>query len=654
MTIRHRCMAAIFGSLVFSTALNVAVLGMAVFPTFIRLEHEAAHSDLNRVIAAIEAQIADIATINTDYSTWDDSYRFALGEHRTYVRDNLYPSGIQNIAMNLISIRDRAGRMIYEAGYEAGAEDAGPAGPLALARIDPRQELLATADDAGRSGLVMTGRGPLLVAARPILPSSGEGPYAGTFVMGRLLNANLVAQLNALTEVPFELLAVPGQQHDAPVQAALDALLAGGTVFIDDDIAPGRLAVFGLLRDLDGAPALLIRATARREVSQTGWITLLWAVAGIILAGVIVMAVTLALLQALLVGPVRQLTRHLLAVGDSGNLSCRLASQRKDEIGTLSREFDGMLEKLAEARNRLLDQSYSAGIADMASGVLHNIRNQMAPLSLRLQRLQESLGRTAASKLMDAIAELNAPGAEEDSGRKQKILRFLALSCQQARDRHAAAVDELKSMADDFVRVEHVLRDLDRFSRRRMSVCAVNLNDVVGETVAMLPKYPDIEVIIRTDPKMGCCPRVVSEPFVLKHVLHNLLVNAIESMIASGKARGTIHLRVLEGRHHGRPCIDLQIQDEGLGIPPDKLETIFARGFSTKTGTTRRGAGLHWCANSMLALGGRIFAESPGPQQGATLHLIVPLAPPEIKAPEIKGPEIKVPEIKGPTIKAIA
>ncbi len=94
-------------------------------------------------------------------------------------------------------------------------------------------------------------------------------------------------------------------------------------------------------------------------------------------------------------------------------------------------------------------------------------------------------------------------------------------------------------------------------------------------------------------------------------------------MTAAGKTLGTIDIGAAVNRDGGTPHIDLQIRDEGIGIAADKLEQIFVRGFSTKAGE-KRGTGLHWCANSMLAIGGKIVAESPGPQQGATMHLIIP------------------------------
>lgn len=137
MNIRHKCITTIGATVLLSATLNIAVLLYAVFPTFLELENESAISDLNRVIAVIDAQIADVRRINTDYSTWDDSYRFANGEHDTFIVDNLYANGIENIEINFISIHDRQGTLLYEAAYQAGAEEAAPAGPFASAVIDP-------------------------------------------------------------------------------------------------------------------------------------------------------------------------------------------------------------------------------------------------------------------------------------------------------------------------------------------------------------------------------------------------------------------------------------------------------------------------------------------------------------------------------------
>jgi two-component system, NtrC family, sensor kinase len=75
-----------------------------------------------------------------------------------------------------------------------------------------------------------------------------------------------------------------------------------------------------------------------------------------------------------------------------------------------------------------------------------------------------------------------------------------------------------------------------------------------------------------------------------------------------------------------RTQLHLECRDDGVGIPGEHLERVFENGFTTKSRETNHGIGLHWCANAVGALGGRIWAASDGPGRGATMHLLIPLA----------------------------
>ncbi len=69
--------------------------------------------------------------------------------------------------------------------------------------------------------------------------------------------------------------------------------------------------------------------------------------------------------------------------------------------------------------------------------------------------------------------------------------------------------------------------------------------------------------------------------------------------------------------------------DSVVELPGDfgwQLGRVFEKGYSTKSKETNYGIGLHWCANVISALGGRIWATSAGPGRGTSMHLMVPLA----------------------------
>ena len=75
----------------------------------------------------------------------------------------------------------------------------------------------------------------------------------------------------------------------------------------------------------------------------------------------------------------------------------------------------------------------------------------------------------------------------------------------------------------------------------------------------------------------------------------------------------------------GHAAVHLVVSDNGTGIAPEAVGSLFRRGFSTKKGKTG-GLGLHWCANSVNAMNGRIHAESAGIGSGASFHLVLPVA----------------------------
>jgi two-component system, NtrC family, sensor kinase len=112
---------------------------------------------------------------------------------------------------------------------------------------------------------------------------------------------------------------------------------------------------------------------------------------------------------------------------------------------------------------------------------------------------------------------------------------------------------------------------------------------------------------------------------VLRLILQNLIINAADAVRAAGKHKGLLRLsaEIVRGAEHEE--LHLRCQDDGVGIPADDLERVFENGFSTKSGETNHGIGLHWCANAINALGGRIWAVSEGPGRGTSMCLMVPL-----------------------------
>jgi two-component system NtrC family sensor kinase len=108
-------------------------------------------------------------------------------------------------------------------------------------------------------------------------------------------------------------------------------------------------------------------------------------------------------------------------------------------------------------------------------------------------------------------------------------------------------------------------------------------------------------------------------------VFQNLVQNAAEAARHADGNPGHLSVScVVERGESGVEMLTLRFADDGVGICDEDLARIFENGFSTKSRDTNQGIGLHWCANAINAIGGRIRAERAA-SGGAILYVTVPL-----------------------------
>jgi signal transduction histidine kinase len=113
-------------------------------------------------------------------------------------------------------------------------------------------------------------------------------------------------------------------------------------------------------------------------------------------------------------------------------------------------------------------------------------------------------------------------------------------------------------------------------------------------------------------------------------VLQNLIINAADAVDESRRDKGVLQITAAIETDDDAQRLHLRCTDNGIGIAPENLPRIFEKGFSTKSRAANYGIGLHWCANAIASLGGRIWASSQGLGHGASLHVVLPIAVPGV------------------------
>jgi len=131
---------------------------------------------------------------------------------------------------------------------------------------------------------------------------------------------------------------------------------------------------------------------------------------------VVVLVLLLIVLNRLILTPLAVVTRHAVALDEGKDLTRRSILRVPMRIGVLARELDRMVARVAESRTQLVDQSFQAGFAELAKGVLHNLGNAMTPIGVRLASLRERLRAAPADDAEQAVAELQAGVADPQRG----------------------------------------------------------------------------------------------------------------------------------------------------------------------------------------------------------------------------------------------
>ena len=323
--------------------------------------------------------------------------------------------------------------------------------------------------------------------------------------------------------------------------------------------------------------------------------------------------------------PTRRLTEHAVTVGQRGDLSARLNLNRRDEFGVLAQEFDQMVERLATARKALIDQSYQSGIAEMASGVLHNIGNAITPLKVRVANLESAIREAPTVELPMALTEW--ADLETPPDRRNDLEQFIDLAGREIATVLDTAAGQLAEIARQIEHVQNILSDQERFSRAARVLEPMPVADLMHESVALLGDDWSREFQLELDARLTTVGAMWGSRVAVQQILINLLKNAAEAIQEHSAPPGTGRITVDADIEFsaGRSMVHLRIADNGIGIAPEHALRLFERGFSTKARSSS-GLGLHWCAVTAAAMNGQLHAESAGVGQGACLHLLLPHA----------------------------
>jgi two-component system NtrC family sensor kinase len=304
-------------------------------------------------------------------------------------------------------------------------------------------------------------------------------------------------------------------------------------------------------------------------------------------------------------------------------LEMRVA-ERTRELSEQVKAKDQALSDLAEAQSSLVEMSRKSGMAEVATGVLHNVGNVLNSVNvsctLAVNRLQRSsLGRVSEVAALMAAPQCGLAQFLTADPKGRQIPDYLATLGKALDEDRAVLIEEVESLRERIDHIKDIVAMQQSYGRVSGVTDTLHPSVLVDDALKL-----NVDAIVRHHIKLRREFQEVPDISVDKHkvlqILLNLIRNAKHALQESAAEPKVMTLRLLASRPG---FIAIQVQDNGVGIAAENLTRIFRHGFTTRA--DGHGFGLHSGALAAKELGGSLVAESAGLGQGACFTLELPL-----------------------------
>jgi PAS domain S-box-containing protein len=279
-------------------------------------------------------------------------------------------------------------------------------------------------------------------------------------------------------------------------------------------------------------------------------------------------------------------------------------------------------EELERVHKQLMIASRQAGMAEVATNVLHNVGNILNSVNISASLVTERVKQSKAPGVSRLAALLQEQGSAVgdflvSDERGKRIPEYLNSLGEQLLSDQRMELEELGSLRDN---LEHI-KDTVAMQQSYAKLCGVTETVAVAELVEdslRLNAGAFVRHGVTLRREFSEVPSVTVDKHKVLQILVNLVRNAKYACDESGRSDKLITLRVEPAPVGVRICVI----DNGVGIPAENMSRLFTHGFTTRV--DGHGFGLHSGALAAQELGGSLRVTSDGPGRGAAFILELP------------------------------
>jgi PAS domain S-box-containing protein len=293
---------------------------------------------------------------------------------------------------------------------------------------------------------------------------------------------------------------------------------------------------------------------------------------------------------------------------------------------------------LARAHDELVKASRQAGMAEVATNVLHNVGNVLNSINVSATLIDEQVRKSSMADVR-RLAELLARHATDlatfftRDPKGQLIPGYIGQLAEKLLAEQTSMLGETSSLRRNVEHIKEIVAMQQSYARACGVLETIQVADLLDDVLRMNEgSFARHNLEIVRD--YGPLPKICTDKHKLLQILINLVRNAKYACDESGRSDKQVILRTTNGENR----VKITVLDNGIGIPQENLTRVFNHGFTTRK--NGHGFGLHSGALAAKELGGKLTASSNGHQLGAAFTLELPCQPPSQNVqPAFHNPE---------------
>ncbi|OJH34374.1 trifunctional serine/threonine-protein kinase/ATP-binding protein/sensor histidine kinase [Cystobacter ferrugineus] len=289
----------------------------------------------------------------------------------------------------------------------------------------------------------------------------------------------------------------------------------------------------------------------------------------------------------------------------------------------LERRVEERTRELKQAQARLVDTAREVGMAEVASNVLHNVGNVLTSAVVNMEMMSKAVGALRVGRVRQAGALLlehrqdMADFLKEDPRGGQLPDYLVALGDEMMREQ-TRLMEDMEVMNRHIEHIRAIVQVQQTYARNALMTEECELSQLIDDALRIqMESLRRHGVTVHRE--LSEVPRVKVDKHKVLQILINLLSNAKHALDGVPEGRRNLWVRLTAVGNVAR----IQVADDGVGIAPELMESLFAHGFTTRK--DGHGFGLHSSALAAQLLKGRLSLESAGLGQGAVATLELPL-----------------------------